>query len=44
MGDSVAFCPPLIISEDEINEMFDMTEQALEQTDAWVRRENLRAA
>ena len=44
MVDAVAFCPPLIISEDEINEMFDMTEQALDQTDAWVRRENLRAA
>ncbi|MDP9136722.1 MAG: aminotransferase [Pseudomonadota bacterium] len=44
MVDAVAFCPPLIISEDEINEMFDMTEQALDQTDAWVKRENLRAA
>ncbi|MGH6802105.1 MAG: aminotransferase [Methyloceanibacter sp.] len=44
MGDAVAFCPPLIISEDEINEMFDMTEKALDQTDAWVRRKNMRAA
>jgi 4-aminobutyrate--pyruvate transaminase len=44
MVDAVAFCPPLIINEDEINEMFDATEKALDQTDAWVRRENLRAA
>jgi 4-aminobutyrate--pyruvate transaminase len=44
MGDAVAFCPPLIITEGEINEMFDMTEKALDQTEAWVRRENLRAS
>ncbi len=44
MGDSLSFCPPLIISEDEINEMFDIVEQALDLTEAWVRKENLRAA
>jgi 4-aminobutyrate--pyruvate transaminase len=42
MGDSVAFCPPLIITEHEINEMFDMVGAALDQTEAWVRKENLR--
>jgi 4-aminobutyrate--pyruvate transaminase len=44
MGDSLSFCPPLIITEDEINEMFDIVETALDQTEAWVRKENLRAA
>jgi 4-aminobutyrate--pyruvate transaminase len=44
MGDSICFCPPLIISADEISEMFDLVEQALDQTEAWVRKENLRAA
>lgn len=29
MGDSVAFCPPLIITEDQINTMFDKVEDAL---------------
>ena len=43
-GDSVALCPPLIITEAEINEMFDRFEKALDDTEAWVSRENLRAA
>ncbi len=42
MGDAVAFCPPLIITADEINEMFDMVETALDRTEAWVRKEGLR--
>ena len=42
MGDSVAFCPPLIITTEEIHEMFDMVAAALDQTEAWVRKENLR--
>jgi 4-aminobutyrate--pyruvate transaminase len=44
MGDSLTFSPPLIISEDEINEMFDLVEKGLDRTEAWVRKENLRAA
>jgi 4-aminobutyrate--pyruvate transaminase len=44
MGDALALCPPLIISEDEIHEMFDLVEKALADTEAWVRKENLRAA
>ena len=44
MGDAVALCPPLIITEDQIHEMFDMVESALDQTESWVHRENLRAA
>jgi 4-aminobutyrate--pyruvate transaminase len=42
MGDSVAFCPPLIITTDEIHEMFDMVGAALDKTEAWVRKEGLR--
>ncbi|WP_281034762.1 aminotransferase [Mesorhizobium sp. M4A.F.Ca.ET.022.05.2.1] len=32
MGDIIAFCPPLIISESEINEMFQRFEAALAET------------
>lgn len=31
-GDALALCPPLIISEDEINEMFDAMERGLDRT------------
>jgi 4-aminobutyrate---pyruvate transaminase len=44
MGDSVAFCPPLIITADEINEMFDIVERGLDRTERRVQGENLRAA
>ena len=40
--DSVAFCPPLIITTDEIHEMFDIAEKALDQAEAFVRKEGLR--
>ena len=40
--DSVAFCPPLIITADEIHEMFDIAEKALDQAEAFVRKEGLR--
>jgi 4-aminobutyrate---pyruvate transaminase len=40
----VALCPPLIITADQINEMFDMYELALAGTEAWVHKEGLRAA
>jgi 4-aminobutyrate---pyruvate transaminase len=43
MGDSVAFCPPLIITEDQINEMFDIVAIALDRTEEHVRKEGLRA-
>ena len=42
MGDSVALCPPLIITTDEIHEMFDIVEAALDKTEAWVGKEGLR--
>jgi len=36
MGDSMAFCPPLIITEDQIHELFDKFSQGLESTLAWI--------
>ncbi len=42
--DAIAFCPPLIITTDEIHEMFDMVEKGLDQMEAWARKENARAA
>ncbi|MGN7735962.1 aspartate aminotransferase family protein [Ensifer sp. 22564] len=30
IGDAIAFCPPMIITRGEINEMFDIVEQSLE--------------
>jgi hypothetical protein len=39
----VSFCPPLIITTEEIHEMFDMVAVALEKTEAWVHGEGLRA-
>ncbi|MEP0234356.1 aspartate aminotransferase family protein [Roseibium sp.] len=30
MGDSLAFCPPLIISEKQVNDMFDIAEAGIE--------------
>jgi 4-aminobutyrate--pyruvate transaminase len=44
MGDRVAFCPPLIINEAEIEEMFDRYERALDKTLNWVKAEGLLAA
>ena len=29
MGDSIAFCPPLIITEEQVDELFDRFERAL---------------
>jgi 4-aminobutyrate--pyruvate transaminase len=42
-GDRVAFCPPLVITEAEINEMFDRYERALGKTLDWVKAEGLLA-
>ena len=44
MGDSIGLCPPLIISEAEINELFDRLTTALNETEAWVDSNNLRTA
>ena len=42
--DSVALCPPLIITAGEIHEMFDLFETGLNQMQDWARGENARAA
>lgn len=42
IGDTLALCPPLIITSDEINEMFDRLETALDQTEEQVTKDGLR--
>jgi 4-aminobutyrate---pyruvate transaminase len=39
--DRLALCPPLIISEAEINELFDRLTRALDATADWAKREKL---
>lgn len=41
LGDRLAFCPPLIISESEIDEMFDRFERGLNRGYDWAKREGL---
>ncbi|MGB3719490.1 MAG: aspartate aminotransferase family protein [Hyphomicrobiaceae bacterium] len=41
-GDTIALCPPLIINEDGINEMFDALVRALNRAEEWVSKEGLR--
>lgn len=43
-GDRIAMCPPLVISEAEIDELFDRLTRALDKTADWVSREGLMAA
>jgi 4-aminobutyrate---pyruvate transaminase len=42
-GDRIAVCPPLIITPDEIDELFDRLGRALDRTRAWVKQEGLPA-
>jgi len=44
LGDSVAFCPPLIITKDQVVDMFARFEKALEETAAHVKANGLQAA
>ncbi len=41
LGDSVALCPPLIITSDEIDAVFDRLETALDETAVWAKAEGL---
>lgn len=43
LSDRVAICPPMIITEAEIDLLFDRYEKALADTENWVRREGLRS-
>jgi 4-aminobutyrate--pyruvate transaminase len=40
-SDRIALCPPLVIDEAEIGELFDRLERALEKTLAWLKTEGL---
>ncbi len=42
LGDTLAICPPLIISIEEISDLFDALERGLDQTEHWVTKEGLR--
>ncbi len=44
LGDAVAFCPPLIITKDQVVDMFARFEKALEETAAHVKANGLQAA
>ena len=44
LGDALALCPPLVISEAEIDELFDRLTRALDATEEAVEKEDLRAA
>lgn len=44
LGDTMAFCPPLIISDDEVGEIFDIFGRSLNETLDWVTREGLLTA
>jgi 4-aminobutyrate--pyruvate transaminase len=38
-GDTIAVCPPLVISEGEIHDLFDCLERALDRGLDWVRKD-----
>jgi len=42
LGDTIAVCPPLIISEEEIEELFDRLARGLDRTETIVREHGLR--
>ena len=42
LGDTIAICPPMIISEAELDELFDRLERSLDQAEAWVVAQRLR--
>ncbi|HEX2555336.1 MAG TPA: aminotransferase [Microvirga sp.] len=44
MGDRLAVCPPLVITEAEIHELFDRLTRALDRTAEWIAKEGLVAA
>ena len=44
IGDTMSICPPMIISEEELNALFDRLERALDETEGWVNKEGLRGA
>jgi 4-aminobutyrate--pyruvate transaminase len=41
LNDRIALCPPLVIGEAEVNELFDRFERGLNRTLDWAKAENL---
>ena len=41
LGDNYSLCPPLIITEAEVNELFDRSERALDDTFYWATANGL---
>ncbi|MEO1000462.1 MAG: aminotransferase class III-fold pyridoxal phosphate-dependent enzyme, partial [Pseudomonadota bacterium] len=39
IGDTLAFCPPMVITEEELDQLFAPMEAALDATHAWARAE-----
>jgi 4-aminobutyrate---pyruvate transaminase len=44
IGETIAICPPLIITADEVEELFNRVTRAFDKTEEWVRKEGLRTA
>jgi 4-aminobutyrate---pyruvate transaminase len=44
LGDRIAICPPLVITDEEIEQLFDRLTRALDRTAEWIRQEGLVAA
>lgn len=44
IGDTIAFCPPLVIKPDEIEEMLGSVRKALDDLAAWTEKQGLQAA
>ena len=42
IGDNLAFCPPLITTDAEIDEIFDITQKSLDKAETWVQDQGLR--
>jgi 4-aminobutyrate--pyruvate transaminase len=42
IGDTLAFCPPLIITASQLDDMFDRFAEALGETETWVNKNRLR--
>ncbi|MCC2111608.1 MAG: aminotransferase class III-fold pyridoxal phosphate-dependent enzyme [Hyphomicrobiales bacterium] len=42
IGDVIAICPPMVITEAELDDLFDRLEKALDDGEAWVGKEGLR--
>ena len=44
LTDAIGICPPLVMTEDQLNDMFDKIELAIDEAETWITKEDLRAA